>query len=797
MPRSMHFFDMGGWSPTPHRDDGDGGNGRSMDDQLRGCPPPRACSRDRRVSAHEGRGRYAPRSGSRRSRGQREEEVERRRKRREQRQRKAEEGFKEKKEKKEEERREVEDQGNEDSRGLVQTHRFGPGSQDEKEVYEEGLEDLSKEEGKGSGDLRLLRGENQLDFDFQQQRSSHEQFGTQEAVPRGSQGAHDCGGVPRGPYHELVDDVPRSNAQQCRATLERRARSGPPDSPPFLQESCPEQVLSGNGPGIRDPMSGIRPDASSSSGRGLRCRGPEIEISRRDGCRATFQCEPAYGASGSGQEYDSYFSRGHRSSSTCPRGREGLGKRIQSSRTWIRARSIWRRLQGGQRKELGQERQRRKRGKDWAGLDGQEKEGLSEERRMEPPEVFEGGRKQRRKDDGMAPQKEKRKSESMVALADISKEGQELDMGGAVKSSTGSVSKNSPPGFSMSEAAENNLLDQGVEEEEQRPKLLGRGGRFEEAVHASRFVALEEKNSQNLTFAALGRDVLHCLERELHCKTLPTAVASSELCTGKEATACTAETVLAFKWWEKAVLLGLKSLAEGPTPNAWSAGDIFENKLAKSVREQLQRFDMWEESVPVFNFDDFFLTKTIDYRGEQVKLGQSLCWEAVRNSLPDGVGCLKLADFCRLGTRHYIDHFEDYLMDTSEMGPIRKPKVMVAEAAWAELSEGLVRKGLCEVCPVSSLFHVGGSPLLNGMFAVGKGEYVNNLESQRLIMNLVPLNSLCGSLEGDVNTLPTLSTMGAFLLEDGEVCLTSSEDIRCFFYLFEVPEKLEALHGLQ
>ena len=113
---------------------------------------------------------------------------------------------------------------------------------------------------------------------------------------------------------------------------------------------------------------------------------------------------------------------------------------------------------------------------------------------------------------------------------------------------------------------------------------------------------------------------------------------------------------------------------------------------------------------------------------------------------------------------------------------------MAQDGSWDELCKGLVEKNICEIRPVSSLFHHQGSALLNGLFAVGKGEYSGSLEIQRLIMNLTPVNSLCGSLKGDVFTLPGLPSFSGFLLEQGEVALISSEDIRCFFYLFSVPE---------
>ena len=54
-------------------------------------------------------------------------------------------------------------------------------------------------------------------------------------------------------------------------------------------------------------------------------------------------------------------------------------------------------------------------------------------------------------------------------------------------------------------------------------------------------------------------------------------------------------------------------------------------------------------------------------------------------------------------------------------------------------------------------------------------------------MNMVPVNKLCRNLGGDISTLPSWAGMTPYLLEDEQVLVMSSEDIRCFFYLFEVP----------
>ena len=83
-----------------------------------------------------------------------------------------------------------------------------------------------------------------------------------------------------------------------------------------------------------------------------------------------------------------------------------------------------------------------------------------------------------------------------------------------------------------------------------------------------------------------------------------------------------------------------------------------------------------------------------------------------------------------------------------------------------------MERGVCEVWPVENLYHIGQEPLLNGL---------------RLIVNLIPFNRVCEPLVGEVTTLPSISSFHSFLFDEGEIVVMSAEDIRCFFYLFQVP----------
>lgn len=165
-----------------------------------------------------------------------------------------------------------------------------------------------------------------------------------------------------------------------------------------------------------------------------------------------------------------------------------------------------------------------------------------------------------------------------------------------------------------------------------------------------------------------------------------------------------------------------------------------------------------------------------------IAIARPIRWDAVAPSLPDEVGSLVLRDYCEGGVLHYVDHFTEFIIPEGEQWLGKTQAVMIHPNNWEQVARGLINKGLCEVWRESELHHVHGRPLLNGLFAVGKQEFIC-----RLIMNLKPCNSLCRPLTGETNTLPSATALGSLFLDQDETLVTSSENIKCFFYLFQVP----------
>eukprot|EP00438_Fugacium_kawagutii_P030021 Skav233810 [mRNA] locus=scaffold7867:43550:47330:- [translate_table: standard] len=192
--------------------------------------------------------------------------------------------------------------------------------------------------------------------------------------------------------------------------------------------------------------------------------------------------------------------------------------------------------------------------------------------------------------------------------------------------------------------------------------------------------------------------------------------------------------------------------------------------------------------VPTLTWDDFFKVKSIDYKGDEVQVAQWFQWKNVAPALPREVGKVPLADVCTLGCHHYVTHFDDYLKPRPEWGKITTPRVMVEDRHWESVCLGLVSSGICRFIGEDEVFNTGNGPLLNGLFCVSKNEWCEDgTEIFRLIMNLVPLNSICQPIDGDIGTLPAWSTMNPFFLQPHERLLVSSEDVKCFFYTMSVP----------
>ena len=237
----------------------------------------------------------------------------------------------------------------------------------------------------------------------------------------------------------------------------------------------------------------------------------------------------------------------------------------------------------------------------------------------------------------------------------------------------------------------------------------------------------------------------------------------------------------------QALVMSLNSLH---SPGEASVGPttVVAERVTKRLRTVVEGSSILAEQLPPISFQRFFSQKGLDYSGDEVRLAQPIWWPSIEASLPPEVGTLDIRDFCTGGVLHFVNNIDETLIPVADQFLGKPPSVMIQQDGWEDVAKGLVSRGLCEVVSEDALYSVNGIPLLNGLFSVGKDEEKHGIPVSRLIMNLKPWNSLSRTLTGDVGTLPSVTQMTGIHIHDEDILVTSSEDLRCFFYLFSVPQ---------
>ena len=238
----------------------------------------------------------------------------------------------------------------------------------------------------------------------------------------------------------------------------------------------------------------------------------------------------------------------------------------------------------------------------------------------------------------------------------------------------------------------------------------------------------------------------------------------------------------------KGICCGLNSLygSEPDETNKVSAAQV---RCCMFLMEEARDFVARCPTLPALSWEEYLSVRTIDYKGDEVKVAQITSWENVRRALPSEVGTVPLESVVSKGSLHYTMNFGTYLLPERDQVYTKPPRIMVADGAWEDLCRGLLASGVCGLIREAEVHLVQGKRLFNGLFGVPKDEEVDGVPVHRLIMNLVPLNRICRSISGDVSTLPAWPSMHPFELKDGETLVMSSEDVRCFFYIFTVPKE--------
>lgn len=185
-------------------------------------------------------------------------------------------------------------------------------------------------------------------------------------------------------------------------------------------------------------------------------------------------------------------------------------------------------------------------------------------------------------------------------------------------------------------------------------------------------------------------------------------------------------------------------------------------------------------------------SRFLSYTGEEVPKMQVLTVSQILPALPPEShgGSIDARDFVSPTTKQFLECPEDSLLDEVPHDLRLHARVHIQRGDELELCNLLVNRNICAWVPESEALTVQGVKVLNGLFGVGKGKYLDDLREKeilRVIMNLKPTNRIMRHAEGSVSELPSITQYLSMVLEGNEEAVLFQSDMSSAFYLFKIP----------
>ena len=183
-------------------------------------------------------------------------------------------------------------------------------------------------------------------------------------------------------------------------------------------------------------------------------------------------------------------------------------------------------------------------------------------------------------------------------------------------------------------------------------------------------------------------------------------------------------------------------------------------------------------------------SRFLTYTGEEVPKMQPLQVKCVLPALPPAShgGSIQTVDLLCLGTRRFLENPLESVLEAPKNGVKLDAKVHIQSGEALDLFKLLVERNICQWIEDDHVMKVGGSQILNGMFAVGKGTHLETGEEiQRVIMNLIPCNGVCKQAQGGTQNLPSICQYLSLVLNSDHRLALYQSDMVSAFYLFRLP----------
>ena len=182
----------------------------------------------------------------------------------------------------------------------------------------------------------------------------------------------------------------------------------------------------------------------------------------------------------------------------------------------------------------------------------------------------------------------------------------------------------------------------------------------------------------------------------------------------------------------------------------------------------------------------------VSYTGEEVYPAEPLDPARLGDTFPAPKygGAVAMMDVVDAPLRCALQDPKSLILPEEEWGPLPEvtPKVWADDKTWGEVVRLLLRSRISQVVPDGTQARLNGRVIEHGVFAVGKPGSPLGKGPQRFVVNMPLINIMLREIVGDMALLPMTNSWHMIFLENGQVVLLSSEDMKCAFYLFSLPE---------
>ena len=181
-------------------------------------------------------------------------------------------------------------------------------------------------------------------------------------------------------------------------------------------------------------------------------------------------------------------------------------------------------------------------------------------------------------------------------------------------------------------------------------------------------------------------------------------------------------------------------------------------------------------------------SRFVSYTGEEVPKMEVLTKDQIAPALQPAEhgGSIDILDWTKGRTRSFLVNPSGCLAsDEGQLLPKLQAKVHIAPNEKMSVASLLIERNICQWIELEEVISFRGDKVLNGMFGLAKGARLEDGRSHlRLIMNLIPSNSVFLQLTGCVQQLPAVTQYLSVMLEEGESLKMCQNDMTSAFYLF-------------